>query len=279
MSIQDPVTVAPPSLENVRTLPGTSGCSRGGELLPVAITVRGEKTAVADIWTKTAASQRHALQDGVVVATFSDGGCIVAVADATTRAIGVAPEDAMEVVLQALVEQLDRGESPAVLGALREVDAALRLWLNERPGAVVGVAITIACINSKGHAQLASVGDTRAIRIERRFARGPRIISFNPAGSDPAEGNRLRSALASPKGLAIVTAATQLRRGDLLCLASDGGLPDHDDSDVIRAFATYVSSRGRGLVTLAQLGQWLDSHARRASSYDDDRSMLLYEQL
>ncbi|MEQ1805151.1 MAG: hypothetical protein ABL900_07205 [Burkholderiaceae bacterium] len=238
-----------------------------------------------DIVLRSVASRRHPLQDGVDLATLPRGGALLAVSDATTNARGVAPEDATQVVMQRLQDTVRsysaRGLLPLPMPLLRALHNELRAWLEAHPGSACGVAQSIVVLNSSGHVQAASVGDTRVFAFKPgRLFRKPRLIELNPPepGRDPRV---MRSALGQMRSGALLMEVAEVRLdvGDLLLVASDGGLPEVGRGDLLDGLQAHAKDRRHRLASLESLCIGLDARAQRIGAYDDDRTIAICERL
>lgn len=252
-------------------------------LAPVSITFVHERRPIADVHMRSCASRAHPLHDTLVCLPLGSGGDLVlAVGDATTHAQNVRPEDAAHVNQQGLLRhaaklQAAAGAAPLLL--TRVLHAGMREWLAEQQG-VVGVAQTLCHIGSGGHVVAASVGDCQALVYRPgSWLRRPRLDFLTAAHASGVDGQRLKSCIGQTAAvLPVVMSVTQLARGDILVLGSDGGLPDADAdrSGLLRLFDAYEQG---GLATLAALAEALDARARRRLTYDDDRSLAVLEKL
>lgn len=144
--------------------------------------------------------------------------------------------------------------------------------------AVCGVATSLVLIDPAGHLRSASIGDCRVLLFKPgRLLRRDRLVTLS---APVRREQRLRSALGQRRDALHIDASTAtMDKGDLLILASDGGLPEAQLPELALGLRGYAADRRAGRASLAQLGEVLESQARRHLHYDDDRSLLLLERL
>lgn len=255
-------------------------------LAPIHGVFRRERKAIVEFFIKTTASRAHPLEDTTLLQPGPYGIIVASCADTTTQARGVRPEDAACIAQRTLIKQLTeltvQGEVPSLPKLMRLLHQALREWLIERNG-IVGIAQTIAVLFPSGEVVSITIGDTQAVIYRRAgLLRGSKII---PLASCISTGRdtRLQSALGQANGpLRIELTTARLNKGDILLLASDGGLPaseGKESSTIKRLFDAYAREKSNGLADLARLGEALDSRAQRLLPYDDDRTILILEKL
>lgn len=284
-NLSDPVTAPVPHVTTFASLPASTHSRVPPEHMSEAIVLRNGTRPTFEACLRTVASANHPLQDGACIAPLPTGGVIVAVNDATTNAKGVAPEDATQVVMQTLQEDVNRtvrrGRSISAHQLMRSTHVALRRWLNDRPQSICGVAQSVVVISSTGFVESASIGDTRVLVYQAAtFWRRARLVDLNPSASQ-VNNRSLRSALGQggQTPLRLELSQAWMKPGDLLLMGSDGGIPPQQTPELANSLAAYTSDRKRHQATLESLAAGLDGWARRQAAYDDDRTLVVLERL
>lgn len=266
-------------------VPGLQAGAPEPALQPVHQVIRHGKSVLYETYLGAVPSRAHPMQDAAVLLALHDGWSIFGLTDAATNAVGVQPQDATYVVVQALVNRVqaapDRSSWPS--GLLRHLQAVLRQWLKQASSrAVCGVAQALALVGPQGQVSVASIGDVRALVFRPgHWWQRPQLLHLTPPPASAAESRQLRAALGQSelRPLSMDLSTTTLRKGDLLLMGSDGGLPAEGLADLERGLRGYCDERKKGLGNLARLGGVLDAQAMRHLSYDDDRSLILVERL
>lgn len=266
---------------DVITLPPLHGGEPATRLAPIQCVLRCDGKPLFDLYLSAEASRHHPIQDGLCVMQLPGGGVVTGVADAATHALGIHPEDATNVVMQALVAETRSCPSGSTWPAavLRRLHRHLCRWMDEASSeAVCGVATSLVLIDPAGHLRSASIGDCRVLLFKPgRLLRRDRLVTLS---APVRREQRLRSALGQRRDALHIDASTAtMDKGDLLILASDGGLPEAQLPELALGLRGYAADRRAGRASLAQLGEVLESQARRHLHYDDDRSLLLLERL
>lgn len=246
------------------------------------------KKLTFEISVSSNASGGHPLQDGVLVIPLPNGDVFVAVMDATTNAKVVRAEHATRLLMHRIVEIVTsayQAKAPLLPGSLfKDLHQTMHSWMAEYPGARCGVALSAAVMDASGHTQVATIGDTQVWHFQpkRRWFQSYRLAPLTPAPAARVDG-RLNSSLGQSgidsegytKPLQLELAHAYLAHGDVLLMASDGGLPNPQSADLRNGLIGYAHDR-RCLATLASE---LDSRARSLGKYDDDRSIVLVKRI
>jgi hypothetical protein len=187
-----------PFVPQISSISANASTEPNAEHLPYIVTLRDGNTPLGDLYVKCIASRKHTLQDSALWSPLPLGTLLFSVGDATTNAKGVAPEDAMEFVLQSLNEEIfesaKKGFIPRPGMLIPKLNSALSSWLSLQSGAVCGVAQSIAMLNGDGTLQVASVGDTRALLYKpKRFLSPSSLRCLNNISKPTIERRLVKS--------------------------------------------------------------------------------------